>query len=264
MEVVGSLWRTVFGYRGRTWRQRIAFGSCLMNDSEKANLITDQSSESDGIARGRHVFKVFVAVFIMSMVILGGLVWYTWHSYGQFRADQVRNFRTVELTGVITHLDEVLTMSARMAAASGDLKWEKRYWVYEPQLGEAINEAMRLWPEVFVSEAVSQTNLANVKLVHMEEKAFDAVRRDDLDGATELLYSKDYEKEKDIYSNGMLQVMNSMRERVEGEVARQKRAATITIAVLSVFLVLTLGIWLHALRILRRHVNYPISAAESL
>lgn len=235
-----------------------------MNDSEKANLSTDQLSEPEGIAGGRHVLKVFVAVFFLTMLILAGLVWYTWHSYGQFRADQGRYFRTVELTGVITHLDEVLTMSARMAAASGDLKWEKRYRVFEPQLDAAIGEAMGLWPEIFVSEAVSQTNLANIKLVDMEDRAFDSVRQGDLDGASGLLYSEQYEKQKEIYSNGMLQVMGSMRDRVQGEVARQRHTTVVTISVLSVFLVLTLGVWLHALRILRRHVVYPNSAADSL
>lgn len=236
-----------------------------MNDPEQADLnSTDQSSGLDEIVRGRRVLKVFVAVFALTMLILGGLVWYTWHSYRQFRADQVRNFRTVELTGVITHLDEVLTMSARMAAVSGDLKWEKRYRVYEPQLDAAIQEAMGLWPEVFVSEAFGQTNLANIRLVDMEDKALDAVRRGDANSASELLYSEDYEKQKNIYSNGMLQVMGSMRERVEVEVARQKRAATVTITILAVSLVLALGVWLHALRVLRKHVDYPISAAESL
>ena len=254
----------VFGLRDRKWQQEIAFGSCLMKDPEKAKLGVEQSSEPEGIAHGRHVLKVFVAVFFMSMVILAGLVGYTWHSYRQFRADQARNFRTADLAGVITHLDEVLTMSARMAAASGDLKWEKRYRTYEPQLDVALQEAMGLWPEIFVSEAFGQTNLANIKLVAMEDKALDAVRRGDANSASELLYSDEYEKQKTIYSNGMLQVMDSMRERVAGEVARQKRAATVTITILALSLVLTLGVWLHALRVLRRHVDYPMSAAESL
>ena len=44
----------------------------------------------------------------------------------------------------IVHLDEVLTMAARMAAATGDMAWEERYRSAEPNLGAAIEEAIRL------------------------------------------------------------------------------------------------------------------------
>ena len=49
-----------------------------------------------------------------------------------------------ELRGVIVHLDEVLTMSARMAAVTGDSRWEERYRQFEPQLDAAIKETTEL------------------------------------------------------------------------------------------------------------------------
>ncbi|UCG58643.1 MAG: hypothetical protein JSU70_03845 [Phycisphaerales bacterium] len=228
-----------------------------MNDPEGTGHTALPSPESGSTARGLHVVKFFTAVFLSTMVILTGLVWHTWHSYRQFRADQTRNFRTVELAGVITHLDEVLTMSARMAAATGDPQWEKRYRVFEPQLDGAIQEAMGLWPELFISEAVSQTNLANIKLVDMENKAFDSVRQGDLDSATEVLYSAEYEKQKEIYSNGMLQVTDSMRQRVQADVTHRKRMAVTIVTLLAVLLALALAVWMCAMRTLKRYVANP-------
>jgi CHASE3 domain sensor protein len=145
-------------------------------------------------------------------------------------------------------------MSARMTAATGDLQWERRYRVFEPKLDAAIQEAMGLWPEVFISEAVSQTNLANIKLVDMENKAFDSVRQGDLDSATNILYSAEYEKQKKIYSSGMQQVTDSMQQRVHADVSRQKRIAITIIVLLVVLLVLALVVWLYALRTLNRYV----------
>jgi hypothetical protein len=39
-----------------------------------------------------------------------------------------------QLSDEIIYLDEVLTMSARMAASTGNLEWENRYRTFEPKL----------------------------------------------------------------------------------------------------------------------------------
>ena len=67
-------------------------------------------------------------------------------------------------------------MSARMAAATGDDKWGKRYRQYEPALDAAIKEAIRLAPGSYSAEAAAQTDAVNVALVDMENQAFDLGR----------------------------------------------------------------------------------------
>jgi hypothetical protein len=201
------------------------------------------------------VVRLFTAAFLLTVVTLGGLIWYTWRSYEQFKTGQIRNFRTVELNGVIVHFDEVLTMSARMAAATGDLEWEERYRGFEPRLDAAINEAMGLWPDVFISEAVSQTNLANIKLVDMENKSFDFVREGNEEAALEVLYSDAYEEQKRIYSDGMDQLTASMRQNVLAEIARQRGKALTTVSFLIVLVILTMAVWLYSMFILRRYLS---------
>ncbi len=49
----------------------------------------------------------------------------------------------MQLRGTIIHPDEVLTMSARMAAATGNLWWEERYRGFEPRLDAAIEYEIR-------------------------------------------------------------------------------------------------------------------------
>ena len=69
------------------------------------------------------------------------LLWLGWHSYDSYRIIKSmmgEDLRIEELRGRIIHLDEVLTMSARMAASTGDLSWENRYRVYEPELAKAL------------------------------------------------------------------------------------------------------------------------------
>ena len=63
---------------------------------------------------------------------------------GNYRAKQAvnilkeRNFHIDQLIGQIIHFDEVLTMSAQMAVATGDIKWETQYHEFEAKLNAAI------------------------------------------------------------------------------------------------------------------------------
>ena len=82
------------------------------------------------------------------------------------RYDQIDHFRND-----IIHFDEILTMSARMAAATGDIKWEKRYQEYEPKLTAAIHQAIIVSPEIYRKET-DRSNIRKIKLLEMEHKAF--------------------------------------------------------------------------------------------
>ena len=120
------------------------------------------------------------------------------------RLNLQRQVRLERLQGDILHLDEVLTMSARMTAASGDLQWEERYRKYEPKLDRAIVEALDLLPSHSL-EGMEETNIANAKLVEMELAAFEAVRDGDQQKAKQLLFSPVYEEAKTNYAIGLRQ-----------------------------------------------------------
>ena len=77
-----------------------------------------------------------------------------------------------ELRGTILYFDEVLTMSARMAASTGDLTWESRYLKYEIQLDKAIQRLKKLSMDTINHKFAENTDIANIKLVVLEKKAF--------------------------------------------------------------------------------------------
>ena len=226
-----------------------------MNLTNEVDTSGESKKKDNNTVSSGFVVRLFTATFLLTVVTLCGLIWYTWQSYEEFKTGQQRNFKTVELTGSIIHLDEVLTMSARMAASTGNLEWEKRYREFEPLLDSRINEAMELWPNVFISEAVSQTNLANIKLVEMENTAFDFVREGNNESAHEVLYSDAYEEQKRIYSEGVEQVTASMRQNVLSEIARQRGKALTTISFLVLLVILTVGVWFYSMFILRCYLS---------
>jgi PAS domain S-box-containing protein len=185
----------------------------------------------------------------------GALVWLAWLEFDDYRieaATRDRPVRVTELRGTIGQLDEVLTMSARMAAATGDLAWERRYLEFEPRLDAAIKEAIALSPSAFARDGAAETDAANLELVGMEKRAFELVRAARLDEARAVLFSEDYERQKRTYAHGMSRVSEAIREDVADTLrAREsrdlRRAWTQTVIAL-----LVVAIWGFTLRVMHR------------
>lgn len=114
-----------------------------------------------------------------------------------------RAVRIAELRGTIAYLDEYLTMSARVAALSGDERWIRRYNEAEPRLDAAIDEAVALaTPDVAVALART-TDDANRRLVELERASFAYVRKGDRNAAWKLLDGQEYTNLKGIYAEGI-------------------------------------------------------------
>ena len=208
----------------------------------------------------------------LRLVIIGQIIticmfalmgWYGWNMFRAHERVQTEGLVTQQrLSGTIMHLDEVLTMSARMATATGDLAWEERYWTFEPQLGEAIEQLIAMAPEAYEQEATSQTDAANIRLVAMEEQAFEHVRQGRLDEASVLLFSQEYEEQKRIYAEGMDRFTASLRQQIETRSRTLRlnlfRAGEIIIGCL---LVLMVG-WIVVTVMLGRHMTERRRAEE--
>ena len=102
--------------------------------------------------------RLLTIAVIVTELALAWLGWQIYHSYLDIGTQRDRSSLAAELRTTILHLDEVLTMSARMAAATGDPRWEERYRDHEPQLDRAIKRAITLVPEVSRGESATRTD----------------------------------------------------------------------------------------------------------
>ncbi|MGH9862332.1 MAG: ATP-binding protein, partial [Candidatus Acidiferrales bacterium] len=203
------------------------------------------------IPRGTRAIQLLTAAVLLTGL---ALAWMSWTTYQSYRAslEMERGFRIVEIRGVIMHLDEVLTMAARMAAATGERRWEERYRHFEPELDAAIQEALRLAPAAASNEAAAQTEAANRRLVEMEHRAFDLVRNGRLPEARAVLFSVEYEEQKKVYADGMVVFSALLQNSVDAVRAARQRQAFLSIAASSVVVPLLLLGWLVVLRTMRR------------
>lgn len=102
--------------------------------------IQQNIAREDGITAIRFPIRLLTLVCLLTIM---AFAWFGWIIFDVGRDAKIfldKGSRIEELRGVIVHLDEVLTMSARMAAVTGDSRWEERYRQFEPQLDAAIKE----------------------------------------------------------------------------------------------------------------------------
>ena len=151
------------------------------------------------MAGSRSSITLFIVAFVFTGAVLAWLSWSTYDLYTHDALIKAQVWRTEELQGSVIHLDEVLTMSARMAATTGEQQWETRYRRFEPELDKALREIQKLAP----SEALVQVVAANLRLIEMENRAFTLVRENKTAEARAILFSQQYEIQKQIYTQGM-------------------------------------------------------------
>src|SRR5216110_3264690 len=100
----------------------------------RESVVPPVAGRDPTMAGNRFSIKLFIIAFVFTGASLAWLSWSTYDLYNHDAIIKGQLWRTEELQGTIIHLDEVLTMSARMAAATGDQQWEARYRKFEPQL----------------------------------------------------------------------------------------------------------------------------------
>lgn len=103
----------------------------------------------------------------------------------------------------IARLDEVLTMSARVHAATGEPVWQNRYREHVEPLSAVLKETVDLAGSENARTAIALVSDANDRLIAMEEHALSLAARGELSEAFALLTSVNYQTQKNHYQRGL-------------------------------------------------------------
>lgn len=187
--------------------------------------------------------------WLVTIVAMVAFLWCAYDSYRRFAQSAQQNLRVQELRGRIIHLDELLTMSARMSALTGDPRWEARYREFEPQLGQSIKEVLKYPLGVRTSR---QTDEANEALVQMEDRSFELTRQGKPDQAKALLLSDDYAAKKSTYADGMNRLGRDLGEAADAAVRAEHRRILIQLGVGAAIIAALVGGWFMVVRVARQ------------
>jgi len=193
---------------------------------------------------------VLTAALVSTSVVLLLLGGNSFRVYVDVKNATGQMMRLTELQETILHLDEVLTMSARMATITGNASWETRYFQFEPKLDGAIIEAINLIGDSHPK--VTQTDAANIKLVEIEKRAFELVRSGHADEASSLLFSDEYERQKRIYSDGLEEFEIAISKFITRKLEENRQQVVWNGLALALLIPLLIISWVVMIRAVRR------------
>lgn len=202
--------------------------------------------------QARSIKVLFLIVIIVTGILFIGLFIYSYSSFQRIKDLKEHDLRIEQLRGVIIHLDEVLTMSARMAAATGDPQWENRYRTFEPQLDQAIKESIRISSNVYTGKDAELTEQANFKLVALETRSFELIQQGRTAEAQQVLFGKEYEEQKQIYAQGMKRQAEEIRRHMNETLEKEKSRFRFFSGVFVLLLLILMAFWVAVLKILTR------------
>ncbi|MBD2595914.1 two-component sensor histidine kinase [Nostoc sp. MBR 210] len=199
--------------------------------------------------------QLVTVTVLLTLLLFIPQIWLNWQAYYNFNNLTKNEFRLQKLSDEIIYLDEVLTMSARMNAATGNIMWEKRYRQFEKKLDMAIQESIKLAPQAYKSEDAQKIDVANQQLVNMEYQSFNLVKGNKQQAAQKLLSSREYETQKQIYADGVAKRRLNISLELQQQVAQYRQKIFWAILGSVVSLILLIPSWLLVLRLLQEYLK---------
>ena len=206
---------------------------------------------------------------ILTIAVIGSLILVAIGSFNtstiskNFRYGITTDFELQSLNSQITYYDEVLTMSARMAASTGNLDWKERYDANEPLLIESIEQATELAPTAYAPFAV-QIDEANLKLIDMEIAAFNLVSKGQSEQALEILFGESYNVQKGIYSSGLDQWSNLLDKQISTNLDKYGDGLALSSLFSSISFCLLTASWVALLILVSRYIRRRKVAEKKL
>ncbi len=196
------------------------------------------------------VMTAGVALTVAFMALVG---WSAWNVFERFRSGEHTEVQFQRLSGDIVYLDEALTMSARLAALTGDPEWVTRYRRLEPRLAGVIRETIELAGDTGDRESAARIDEANRKLVEMESRAFALLERGQRRAAAALLFGDEYEEHKRNYDEATRLTLETVRARITARVMEVQGQLVVAVVAWLICLVILALAWITILALMRRY-----------
>lgn len=218
--------------------------------STPKSVFTSQTS-SGGSLR----LKILQIPLALTISLGAAMGWYVWDFYNAFKKIQTQDLRIQDLSNQMIYLDEALTYSARLAATTGNKRWEESYLGFATNFDADLAEARKLFPSIFKSQAFIKADAATDKLLKTEKQAFDLMHQGQREAAIAVLMSPEYEKQKKIYSQGLSEATTALKKYVEANIEAKSQQAFTAIVMIGVASSILLIAWIGVLRMMQRYIQ---------
>lgn len=204
------------------------------------------------LQRPAHAIVIAVILTIALFVPQFAMNWRTYQDFNQWRNQEQRLQHLIDRA---IYLDEVLTMSALMNAATGDRTWQHRYEKFVPQLDAVIQESINLAPHIYSSDDAKQVDAANQALIALELQSFELVEQSQSQQALDLLKSFAYQTQKQIYAAGVAQRNAKIQQQLQAQSQDYQTSLQWSLISMGTSILLLVPTWLIVLQILRLYLR---------
>ena len=195
---------------------------------------------------------LFALTLVISVVAAALAGWQSWRLQDRFGTVMEQHFGITEYISKVLVFNEALTMSAHMAALTGDATHVQRYDKLEGELDALIKKTRGGQHRPEIRKLVEQTDEANSKLVEIERRSFALNAEGRRPEAAALLVSREYLKWKGLYADAVEQIAGAQAELIESERRHLYSLATAFDAAIALIIVVLVSTWYFALRAGRR------------
>ncbi|WP_149086598.1 putative bifunctional diguanylate cyclase/phosphodiesterase [Pseudomonas prosekii] len=148
--------------------------------------------------------------------------------------------------------DERLTMSANMAAKTGERRWIDRYNLFIPDIDKAISSATAMASPQATERFEQETRLANDALVAMERSSIRSVEAGNLTDAKAILDSESYAAQKSLLSTSTRKLLDSVITSAEKRIEYVRFIGSFVLTALVGFIIFAFGLlWVMMYRQIR-------------
>jgi methyl-accepting chemotaxis protein PixJ len=206
-------------------------------DPSPLNPATPKSTHQVQSFLQKHLISTIIVSTCINLGLTGAATWSVWNTSQQLEATISKQDRQQDLSGKLNYLNEVLTMSARMYAITGQAVWKQRYDDHAPKIAKTFAELTNNTPpSPNLKAAIRQ-------LLGVEELAFNLTKQNKLKEASVILVSPEYQQKKQIYTEELNTEIGKIRTAAENEVRdnRQSLSNAILLELLSLGLLLATG-----------------------
>jgi methyl-accepting chemotaxis protein len=188
--------------------------------------------------------RLLTGTIIAALVAVVALVVLTFHTNNATRVLHEKTMAVAQAQSAVALEDEVLTMSAQMAAATGDPKWSARYDEHFSAMEKALNSAKLLAPDKSAESLVKEASDANEALVSLQIRAQMLASKGSNEAATAILEGPEFRLQKEKLSKASTQFNSTVNAAIAREREQLDLQTQIVIAVRFLILIgLALGWW---------------------
>ncbi|MEA4872519.1 MAG: EAL domain-containing protein [Synergistaceae bacterium] len=203
--------------------------------------------------------RVLAAVALIAIAVAVFSGWQLRNEHSRFSEISNRHIAISENIERIISYNEVLRMSARLCAATGDFSLEERYNQFNIELAAAINGVRNMSASPAIESFIGEIDEANTALVKTERQAFMLTHQGRGQEALTLLNSNEYAGLKGMYADGIQKTISAGDKLIQSDTDYMnhlyfKSTAAYIIGILILFFACFFAVW--STRILKTGQGY--------